>query len=118
MAHGSACAVCNLSDGITLPTNFVDKSSSLRDSRGRRIKINELETGKGSGCQPCTLFFNFLRVFERLSPDFEASYFQGRLDNLFLQRSDLGTLLVGLGREKGKDTYLDHFEIYTEKGKP
>lgn len=117
MAHVSACAVCHSDDGTALPTKFVHSSPSLTGQLGIRIGIDRLEIREASGCQPCILLSNFLRVFQNLSPDFETSYFQGELSHLFLQRSDIGTLFVGLGREGEDDTYLDHFEIYTEKSK-
>jgi hypothetical protein len=105
------CSVCHSSTEVTLPTT-IHESNILGD--GLEIQIEDLEIAASSGCQPCTLLANFLCVFQNLSPDFETSYSWRVPTDLFLQRSDVGTLLIAL---RGEASYIDHFELYTETGK-
>jgi hypothetical protein len=93
---------------------------------GRRVEIDQLETGATSGCQLCTLLVDVVQVWDSLSqvwgdllPRFVGGYHDAYLRrvprHLFLQCSDTGTLLAAIDHD---GTYLDHLEIYTQRGEP
>ena len=108
MNSPSTCIACHSDNSVVFPAGSY--GSVL--GNGREIRINELEAAAASGCQPCTLLSNLLRVFRRLSPSFETNYPRRDPDKLFVQRSNMGSLLVALVRR----SHVDHLELYTQIG--
>ena len=104
------CTACHSDNNVVLPTN-IHHSGLL--GYGLEIEIDKLQTAAASGCQPCTLLSNSLQVFRKLTPSFETSYPKREPNELFVQKSDVGTLLVALGRS---GTYVDHLEVYSQIG--
>ncbi|KAN0092477.1 HET domain containing protein [Hyaloscypha variabilis] len=112
MSSFSLCSACHSSSEVTLDLT-TDRSIFL--GYGLEISIDDLEVAAVSGCRLCTLLSDFLRVVRNLSPDFRTSYLWRVPTDLFLQASDIGTLLIAL---RGEASYVDHFELYTHRGQP
>jgi hypothetical protein len=110
MSSFSLCSACHSSSEVTLDLT-TDRSIFL--GYGLEISIDDLEIAAVSGCRLCTLLSDFLRVVRNLSPDFRTSYLWRVPTDLFLQASDIGTLLIAL---RGEASYVDHFELYTHRG--
>ena len=110
MNNLSECSVCDINQEVTLP---LTTHRSIFLGYGLEISIDDLETAASSGCQFCSLLSSFLRVFRKLTPDFETNYLWREPTDLFLQTSDVGTLLIALRCEA---SYVDHFELYTQGG--
>ncbi|RDW56986.1 hypothetical protein BP6252_13939 [Coleophoma cylindrospora] len=106
------CMACHSDNNIVLPTN-IRRNGLL--GYGLDIEIDKLQSAAASGCQPCTLLSNFLQVFRKLSPSFETNYPGREPNELFVQNSHVGSLLVALGRSS---TYVDHLELYSQIGCP
>ncbi|KAG4428191.1 hypothetical protein IFR05_016327 [Cadophora sp. M221] len=102
-----SCSTCH-SDPDSL-FQYTDMCNVL--GSGLEVRIDELAKAATSGCQPCTLLLNTLRVFQGLSPDFKANYHSRDVTRIFVQRSHAGTLKVALASSW---TYVDRLEIYTQ----
>lgn len=103
------CPTCHSDSGNLF--QYTDICNIL--GRGLEVRIDELGKAATSGCQPCTLLFNTLRIFQGLSPDFKANYHSRNVTRIFVQPSYAGTLNVALASSQ---TYVDHLEIYTQAG--
>ena len=106
----ATCKVCYSDNNVVLPTK-THFNGIL--GYGIEIEIDELQIAAASGCQPCTLLSNFLQVLRKLSPSFETSYLNREPNELFVQKSHAGSLLVALGRS---GTTVDHLELYSQIG--
>jgi hypothetical protein len=110
MDNLSACSACHSNNGDALPRK-IHLSEDL--GYGLNIKINDLEAAASSGCRLCTLLSNFLNIFQNLSPDFETSYPKRVPTDLFLQKSDAGTILIAL---TCNGLRVDYCGLYTQRG--
>lgn len=80
---------------------------------GFDIDLNSLRISADSGCKACLMLYHGFKIFQNLTPDFQANYRKDQLDSLFLQRNDCGSLRVVL-QDYGQ-VQIDIWEFYTQR---